>query len=48
MTSTAETMSSETLLSEALADGAGLSAQAWLWICVFPFVIGFIGSEFAP
>lgn len=31
-----------------LADGAGLTTHTWLWICVIPFVVGFIGSEFAP
>lgn len=36
------------MLSEVLDGGAGLSAHTWLWICVIPFAIGFIGSEFAP
>lgn len=38
----------ETDLTYLVADGAGLSARTWLWICVIPFAIGFIGSEFAP
>lgn len=30
-----------------LAGGAGLPDGGWLWICLAPLIIGFIGSEFA-
>jgi hypothetical protein len=41
-------MGSGVPLVDLLADGSGTSGHTWFWICVIPFVIGFIGSEFAP